>query len=386
LSFVAETPGAMAKKKKDAPSNTLRYVAYAGIAAAAVFLNFWLPQSGLLDDASTPKPAKKATPTTTAKPPKPAAEKPKAAEETKKDSKGWKIGEQQDFIGELIKLTQRLETDGDSPQVKAEINAELVSIEKRVDEAAKKSGEDKTVEQQRALIEMIRSAMNDGQFAEDDKELEEKFGLHTYSSATFWEDSYKQGNYGDEYEWYVGYQSPTVEGITLQDLLKKSMPPESGASLMLGCGNSPLGGDLYDDGWRDITNADISETVINTMKDRFESAGKPMKWVVADCTSLSEDWAGGYGSVVEKGLMDALFSGTGSAVEPTLKEVHRVLKPGGTFVSVTHAGNRKDLLERHVGTCEVQPLTAKDKKKKKARPGEKEDSGAVFAYVCTKGT
>ena len=39
-------------------------------------------------------------------------------------------------------------------------------------------------------------------------------------------------------------------------------------AIVLGCGNAEFSEDMYDDGYSNIFNIDISETVIKTMKDR----------------------------------------------------------------------------------------------------------------------
>lgn len=50
--------------------------------------------------------------------------------------------------------------------------------------------------------------------------------------------------------------------------------------LIVGCGSSNLGGDLWKDGFRDITSVDYSEVVIDRMSKL--SVESSMRWVVAD--------------------------------------------------------------------------------------------------------
>ena len=56
--------------------------------------------------------------------------------------------------------------------------------------------------------------------------------------------------------------------------------------LNLGCGNSIVCEDMYDEGYTDITNMDISTVVIETMKKRNITKRPLMKWDVADVKDL----------------------------------------------------------------------------------------------------
>ena len=48
-----------------------------------------------------------------------------------------------------------------------------------------------------------------------------------------------------------------------------------------GCGNSELSGDLYEDGYKNITNIDYSPVVISNMVQKYQHMPN-MKWEVGD--------------------------------------------------------------------------------------------------------
>lgn len=55
---------------------------------------------------------------------------------------------------------------------------------------------------------------------------------------------------------------------------------------MLGCGNSKLSEQMYDAGYHNIVNIDISPSVIEQMQTTTDAKGKVMKWLVMDGCDL----------------------------------------------------------------------------------------------------
>jgi len=74
---------------------------------------------------------------------------------------------------------------------------------------------------------------------------------------------------------------------------------------MLGCGNSSLSKDMYDDGYHNIVNLDFSQVVIDKMAKRH-AACTGMTWVCMDMLNMgfTED---SFDVVLEKGTIDALL-------------------------------------------------------------------------------
>lgn len=114
--------------------------------------------------------------------------------------------------------------------------------------------------------------------------------------------------------------------------------------LVVGCGNSKLSMDMYDCGFQNITNIDISEVVIKQMKELNKNKRPVMKFLQMDATSMSflnEDFT----VVLDKGTLDALMTDenqeTISTVTKYCNEICRVLKTGGRYVCIS-------LLQEHI--------------------------------------
>ena len=66
------------------------------------------------------------------------------------------------------------------------------------------------------------------------------------------------------------------------------MPSEQIKILVLGCGNAEFSEDLYDDGFHNVTNVDLSSVVIHHMKERNEERRPRMQFIVMDITDMSK--------------------------------------------------------------------------------------------------
>jgi ubiquinone/menaquinone biosynthesis C-methylase UbiE len=107
--------------------------------------------------------------------------------------------------------------------------------------------------------------------------------------------------------------------------------------LMLGCGNSRLGEEMIDRGWRGpLIQVDVSNRVIDSMSQRcghYIQQGH-MNFIHDDATELSAFRKDMMHACLDKGLIDALFCADEyEQCQKVLKSVHRVLQPGGTFVA-----------------------------------------------------
>ena len=115
--------------------------------------------------------------------------------------------------------------------------------------------------------------------------------------------------------------------------------------LIIGCGNSSLGADLYDDGYQNITNIDFSQTVIALMAAKHVQRSR-MRWIEMNMLELDFP-AQSFDVVLDKAAMDALLVDEGSVWDPKeecKKDVHRYclcvskcLKPKGLFLQITFA-------------------------------------------------
>ena len=106
---------------------------------------------------------------------------------------------------------------------------------------------------------------------------------------------------------------------------------------MLGCGNAKFSEEMYEDGYRNITNVDISSTVIKQMNEYYKQKIPDMTYEVMDAREMSfED--GSFDCIIDKACFDALLSGDNSGPNSAamLNEVHRVLAPNGVYMSISY--------------------------------------------------
>eukprot|EP00397_Hematodinium_sp_SG-2012_P067185 GEMP01103270.1.p1 GENE.GEMP01103270.1~~GEMP01103270.1.p1 ORF type:complete len:215 (+),score=33.02 GEMP01103270.1:70-714(+) len=175
--------------------------------------------------------------------------------------------------------------------------------------------------------------------------LEERWNLvkvlwsnEALASGAYWNAAYKRGDYGKTYEWLQTYA-----------VLKRFLLPHGRvgeAVLHLGCGNSTLGVELYNDvkgKWGTIFNVDISPAVVHSMKC-YEDAG--LVWDVQDGRRMRYK-DGYFGFCFDKGGLDALLEGKDEdGARDMVSEVRRVLRPGSVFVLISLEGSRKTFLRQ----------------------------------------
>jgi ubiquinone/menaquinone biosynthesis C-methylase UbiE len=105
---------------------------------------------------------------------------------------------------------------------------------------------------------------------------------------------------------------------------------------VLGCGNANFSEDLYEAGFENVWNIDISPVVINQMKQR--NAHRPkMKYQVMDVCDLK--YPDNYFDVaIDKSTIDAILCGDNPFLNTAimLKESQRVLKEGGVYVGISY--------------------------------------------------
>jgi len=102
---------------------------------------------------------------------------------------------------------------------------------------------------------------------------------------------------------------------------------------------------MYEDGYENITNIDISHTCVNFMSERIKERCKNMKYKYGNVCEMSEFKSGEFNCVLDKGTLDSVLCGDNSEpnAEKMLSEIHRVLAPNGVFICVTYGDeeNRK---------------------------------------------
>ncbi|KAJ8920718.1 hypothetical protein NQ315_004857 [Exocentrus adspersus] len=157
--------------------------------------------------------------------------------------------------------------------------------------------------------------------------------------------------------------------------------------LIVGCGNSTLGRDLYDIGYRKITNIDISQVVIRQMSEKTKDR-ETLKYVEMDALNMSFN-AAEFSVVLDKGTLDALMpdssTETLSKINQYFNEIQRVLKNGGRYICVS-------LLQGHIlkavldffpnNNFMFRAVRCFEVEKRAVDSGE--NSMPVFIVVCTK--
>eukprot|EP00003_Mantamonas_plastica_P023452 TRINITY_DN4227_c0_g2_i1.p1 TRINITY_DN4227_c0_g2~~TRINITY_DN4227_c0_g2_i1.p1 ORF type:complete len:227 (+),score=37.94 TRINITY_DN4227_c0_g2_i1:70-681(+) len=174
--------------------------------------------------------------------------------------------------------------------------------------------------------------------------------LANYGSVDYWDDRFEQDT--EPFDWYQQYDD-------LQELINNTVD-KSANVLVVGCGNSNFSEDMYEDGYKSITNIDISSVVISQMASRCsEQSG--MLFTPMNVQKMSFK-TGEFDAVIDKACLDSVLCSENSSKsgDKMLKEVSRVLKSGGVYLCVSYAnpGLRQATLEKskYHWTVDVQTI------------------------------
>ncbi|XP_071706124.1 uncharacterized protein [Rutidosis leptorrhynchoides] len=158
--------------------------------------------------------------------------------------------------------------------------------------------------------------------------------LDDFTSKENWDKFFTIRGTDDPFEWYAEW--PQLRDLLFTHLSSDKTTKSEVQILVPGCGNSRLSEQLYDAGFKSITNIDFSKVVIVDMLKRNLRARPCMRWRVMDMTSMQfADKS--FDAALDKGGLDALME---PELGPTLgnqyvSEVKRVLKEGGKFICLT---------------------------------------------------
>ncbi|KAJ2745920.1 hypothetical protein GGI20_001799 [Coemansia sp. BCRC 34301] len=179
-----------------------------------------------------------------------------------------------------------------------------------------------------------------------------------YGTREYWQQRYTREE-ATTFDWFKSYKD-------LKPLFGKHIGSKDVRILMLGCGNSLLSSDMYDDGYHNIVNVDYSDVVIGQMRQR--SKHQPgMTWEVMDVRALNLDDSS-VNIAIDKGTLDALMCDKGDVWEPSaemcenvareVNEVDRVLATGGKFIWITFGQPhfRRRHLERASWELQIEKL------------------------------
>ncbi|KAI0642257.1 S-adenosyl-L-methionine-dependent methyltransferase [Trametes meyenii] len=180
-----------------------------------------------------------------------------------------------------------------------------------------------------------------------------------YGTKEYWDQRYSQESEDSSFDWFKSYQD-------IAEIIRELIPDKASKVLMLGCGNSTLSQDMYDDGYKNIVNTDYSGILIEKMKHKHQERPE-MEWHEMDIRDLKfEDDV--FDVAIDKGTMDAMMTAKADVWDPPeevvqncnreVDEVLRVLRKGGIFVYLTFGQPhfRRRYLDRSDTTLEIRKL------------------------------
>jgi hypothetical protein len=176
-----------------------------------------------------------------------------------------------------------------------------------------------------------------------------------YQDVSIWDNNYKNSpdnnvEYGCNPEDLVLYDYRS-NGINMGGSLLTTVPRDLPV-LVIGAGSSRLGDVMYELGMKPIVQCDFSETVVQRREKRVNLTLTPMMfWKCIDCRLPMSDLTTylhpdkkisvmKFGSVWDKGMIDALYLAGGEAFEDITKIIASasgVLSPDGVFVLLSRS-------------------------------------------------
>ncbi|TFY54749.1 hypothetical protein EVG20_g9583 [Dentipellis fragilis] len=140
-----------------------------------------------------------------------------------------------------------------------------------------------------------------------------------YGTKEYWDKRYAQEAADANFDWFKKYED-------VADLIREVVPDKAARILMLGCGNSTLSEDMYDDGYKNIVNIDArssfsdifinltlpqySPVVVEQMRNRHQNNRPEMSWHEMDIRALTfRDST--FDVAIDKGTMDAMMTAKG---------------------------------------------------------------------------
>ena len=158
-----------------------------------------------------------------------------------------------------------------------------------------------------------------------------------YVLPTWWDSEYQKCEKDDVYEWFTGCYDPKF-----METVMSLIASREARIINLGCGISRVQEALFDAGFHNITNVDVSPACIDLMR---ESDTRGMKWEIVDVLKRFPYDDGSFDFAFDKGTLDALIVDHADKweIEPEtyetaavyFREVSRCLAPGGVFVQVS---------------------------------------------------
>ena len=157
---------------------------------------------------------------------------------------------------------------------------------------------------------------------------------HQYSRKQYWEGRY--GLFSQRMDWYTNY-TQIKRDFGIEQLIKqKYNNPYNKKVLEMGCGNSTLSYDLFNDGFKNITAIDFSSVVIEKMANIYKNTD--IKFQVCDFYNMEKYFGNNcFDIIIEKAGLDSIATKETSDVQDLLykifRNIHYILASGGIFFS-----------------------------------------------------
>ena len=144
----------------------------------------------------------------------------------------------------------------------------------------------------------------------------------------YWDDRYQSGG---EFDWYVRWGNPVTRRVF------EVFMDKTDRVLHIGIGNSNFAAEMYEDGYENQVAMDISSVVIDQMRAKFGQSCAKLKFETMNVLELAYE-TGSFDVAFDKGTLDAIACGSNSTdnIAQMLRQVCRVLRPGGRFVLITY--------------------------------------------------
>jgi len=164
--------------------------------------------------------------------------------------------------------------------------------------------------------------------------------LKSFGMVEFWEGRYSNVD-ESTYDWYFTWdhiKEFIYENVTiLEEATKDSELGEKIQVLQIGCGNSALSEDLWDEGIKNPIGIDFSEKIIDIMikrKDLYSRESLSYYHMDARGLNFDEDR---FDVIIDKGCIDSMIctEDTGDHIRLTMSEISRVMKSGGYFILIS---------------------------------------------------
>ncbi|EPR60872.1 methyltransferase, putative [Toxoplasma gondii ME49] len=201
--------------------------------------------------------------------------------------------------------------------------------------------------------------------------------MTAYGKVDYWDERYKRDV--EPFDWFQRYAG-------LKPILLEAGLQASSRILVLGCGTSRVSEEMYADGYRKIVNVDYSNVCISHMQRRCADK-EEMTFLHMNALDMKQLDDGDFDLVFDKGTMDCVLCGDNSFdnVQKMLREVSRILAPGGVYIVVSYGqpNFRLSHLQREEYGWSVTMKTIQKPSINVQAPIDEKDN-VHYVYICKK--